>query len=95
MAQNRRNRPPKRRYENKRRRPSQADQFASVYHNVIKSDAWRNCSGDAIKVFMHLCTRYHGTNNGALAASMRSIGSACRISKDKANRCINELLDGG
>jgi hypothetical protein len=72
-----------------------ADQFVAVYHNVIKSEAWRNCSGDAIKVFMHLCTRYHGTNNGMLAASMRNIGEACAISKDKANRCIDELLDWG
>ena len=93
MAPNRKKRPPKRRYENKRRRLSQADQFVQIYHNVIKSDAWRNCSGDAIKVFMHLCTRHHGTNNGELAASMRDIGSACGISKDKANRCINELID--
>ena len=95
MAQNRKKRPAKRRFGKKSRRPSQTDQFVQVYNNVIKSDAWRSCSGDAIKVFMHLCTRYHGTNNGALAASMRSIGSACGISKDKANRCINELLDWG
>jgi hypothetical protein len=95
MAQNRKKRPPKRRYTNKRRRPSQTDQFVQVYNNVIKSEAWRNCSGDALKVFMHLCTRYHGTNNGALAASMRDIGKACAITKDKANRCINELLDWG
>jgi hypothetical protein len=93
MAPNRNRRPPKRRYENKRRRLSQADQFAQIYNNVIKSDAWRNCSGGAIKVFMHLGTRCHGTNNGALAASMRDIGSACGFSKDKACRCISELLD--
>ncbi len=95
MAQNRTKRPPKRRYENKRRRLSQTDQFVQVYNNVIKSDAWRNCSGDAIKVFMYLGTRYHGTNNGFLAASVRDIGKACGFTKDKANRAINELLDWG
>jgi hypothetical protein len=92
MPQNRQKRPAKRRNGGKRRRLSQVDQFVQVYNNVIKSEAWRNCSGDAIKVFMHLCTRYHGTNNGELAASMRDIGIACGISKDKANRCINELI---
>jgi hypothetical protein len=95
MSQNRKKRPPKRRYENKRRRLSQADQFVQVYNNVLKSEAWRNCSGDAIKIFMHLCTRSYGGNNGMLAASMRNIGEACAISKDKANRCIDELLDWG
>jgi hypothetical protein len=93
MASNRNKRPPKRRYGNKSRRLSQADQFVQVYNNVIKSDAWRNCSGDAIKVFMYLGTLHHGTNNGRLGASMRTIGRACRLGKDKANRCINELLD--
>ena len=94
MAQNRRKRPPKRPYGNKRRR-SQVDQFVQVYNNVIKSEAWRNCSGAGIKVFMHLCTRYHGKNNGALVASIRDIGNACGFTKDKANRAINELLDWG
>ncbi len=42
---------------------------------------------------MYLGTLYHGKNNGALAASIRNIGKACGITKDKANRCINELLD--
>ena len=93
MAPNRSKRLPKRRYGNKRRRLSQKDQFVQVYNNVIKSEAWFNCSGDAIKVFMYLGSLYHGQNNGALAASMRSIGKACNMSKDKANRCINELLD--
>ena len=95
MAQNRKKRPPKRRHGNKRRRLSQTNQFVQVYNNVVKSEAWRSCSGDAIKVFMYLCTRSHGKNNGALAASMRDIGEACAISKDKANRCIRELLDWG
>ena len=95
MTQNRRKRPPKRPYGNKRRRLSQADQFVQVYNNVLKSEAWRNCSGDAIKVFMHLCTRSYGKNNGALAASLRDIGKACAITKDKASRCIKELLDWG
>ncbi len=95
MVQNRKNRPPKRRNGSKRRRLSQVDQFVQDYNNVLKSEAWRSCSGDAIKVFMHLCTRSYGRNNGMLAASMRNIGEACAISKDKANRCINELLDWG
>jgi hypothetical protein len=95
MPQNRQKRPAKRRNGGKRRRLSQVDQFVQVYNNVIKSEAWRNCSGDAIKVFMYLGTLHHGTNNGRLGASMRTIGRACRLGKDKANRCINELLDWG
>ncbi len=92
MAQNRKKRPPKGR---RKKRLANADQFVQIFHNVIKSEAWRSCSGDAIKVFAHLCTRSHGKNNGMLAASMRDIGVACDISKDNANRCINELLDWG
>ena len=93
MVVNRRNRQPK--IRRRKKRPANADQFVAVYHNVIKSEAWRNCSGDAIKVFMHLCSLSHGKNNGALAASMRSIGIACGFSKDKAHRAIDELLDWG
>ena len=93
MVDNRRQRPPKRRKGKKRL--TNVNQFVSVYHNVIKSEAWRNCSGDAIKVLMYLCSLSHGKNNGALAASMRTIGEACDISKDKAKRCIDQLLDWG
>ena len=91
MAVNRKNRQSK--IRRRKKRSANADQFVTVYHNIIKSEAWRNCSGDAIKVFMHLGSLYHGKNNGALAASVRSMGAACDLSKDKARRCINELLD--
>jgi hypothetical protein len=90
MVQNRRKRPAKR---SKRRRLSQSDQFVQIYNSLIKSEAWRNCSPAAIKVFMLLCSRYHGTNNGEIAASMRDIGRTCGFSKDRACRSINELLD--
>jgi hypothetical protein len=91
MAQNRRNRPPKGR--RRKKRLANADQFVAVYYNVLKSEAWRNCSGDAIKVFLYLGTLYNGRNNGRLGASMRTIGKACGIGKDKGNRCVDELLD--
>ena len=45
-------------------------QYAQLSYGFLQSAAWRSLSGPAVKVWLELRTRFHGTNNGQLIFSL-------------------------
>jgi hypothetical protein len=66
-----------------------------LYHWFLESPAW--CSLKAIDqaLYLKLCQRYNGGNNGRLGLSVRDAGEALHVSKNTASRAFQTLEDRG
>lgn len=81
--------------QNRKGRSKNEGQFAKVTYAMLQSDAWRSLSGAAIKVYLELRTRFHGTNNGRLHLSLQSCADLLALSKSTAQRAYVELEEKG
>jgi len=68
-------------------------------HSMILSEAFLSLSGDAVKVFMHVRTRYTEdkhqiNNNGEISYSVRE-GEKVHLSKNRTSRALKELEEKG
>ncbi|WP_422343176.1 hypothetical protein [Parasphingorhabdus sp.] len=68
---------------------------ARIYRSVANTDAWRNLSGNAVKVLIALVMLDDGERNGKIFLSARDAALATGLSKNTASRCLTELDDHG
>lgn len=78
----------------KGKRPEEG-QYINLSYAMLKSIAWRSLSGNAVRVWLELHTRYNGGNNGAVRLSMAEAAEALGIGKATAGRAFTELQDKG
>ena len=71
------------------------EQFKRLRHAMLASDAWRALSGNAIKVYLELCRRYDGRNNGQIHLSQAEAARLLFISKSSVKRALNLLAKLG
>lgn len=81
------------RWQGKGRRES--GNFASLPHDVIKSQNWRRASGNAIKLVIDLASQFNGTNNGDLSAPFSSMKARGWKSSGTLKRAEQEALHYG
>ncbi len=70
-------------------------QYVPLSYAQLKSKAWRNLSGTAIKLWLELHTRYHGGNNGKLTLSYAEAGDILGMGKATVQRAYDELVAHG
>jgi biotin operon repressor len=70
-------------------------QFVPLPYTMLHSAAWRSLSGQAIKVFLELRTRFHGANNGRLILSLEEASRLLGIGKATVQRALDELQEKG
>lgn len=70
-------------------------QYAQLSYDMLHSLAWRSLSGAAVKVWLELRTRFHGTNNGALIFSLDEASRLLSLGKTTVQRALAELQDKG
>lgn len=70
-------------------------QYAPLSYAMLKSPAWRQLSGAAMKVFLELHTRFNGGNNGKLHLSMNEAASILGMGKATVQRAFAELQAKG
>lgn len=61
----------------------------------LKSAAWRDLSGSAVRLWLELHTRYNGGNNGALRLSYAEAGKLLGMGKATVQRAYDELVEKG
>lgn len=66
-----------------------------LYHTVTGCEAWRDLSGNAVKVLIALLRYDRGGDNGALFMSARAAGLEAGLSKNTANTALRELEEHG
>ena len=69
--------------------------FLAIPKQVIRSDAFENLGGSALKLLIQLGEQFNGTNNGNLQASWTVLKEKGWGSKGTLQRSINELLEKG
>ncbi len=68
---------------------------------MLKHEAWRGLSGNAMKVYLELCTRYTvkgdgiTNNNGELTLSLDEAARLLKMGKSTAQRALIELEEKG
>lgn len=70
-------------------------QYALLPYALLHSPAWRGLNGAAVKVFLELRTRFHGTNNGGLILSLDEAARLLQIGKATVMRALVELQSKG
>jgi hypothetical protein len=70
---------------------SVSDQYAIMDYSFLRSNAVRQLSGPAIKVFLELRARFNGKNNGRITLSLDECRRLFSIGKRTAQRAFQEL----
>ncbi len=66
-------------------------QYVPLPYGLLKSAAWRSLSGAAVKLFLELHTRFHGSNNGQVRLSLNEAVEALGLGKATIQRAYVEL----
>ena len=70
-------------------------QYYKMRHSVLASDAWRHLPPAACKVYLEICRRYYGKNNGKISLSLAEAADILYISKNTAQSAIKKLIEHG
>ncbi len=66
-----------------------------IDHTMMETAAWRDLSGNAVKLLMHLASLENGENNGDIRCGVREGSEATGLSRSVVGRCLAELVDHG
>ena len=66
-----------------------------LYYWLLESPAWRSLTAVERALYLELCQRYNGVNNGRLGLSVRDAGEAVHVSKNTAARALRRLEKRG
>lgn len=66
-------------------------QYMNLPYRMVQSAAWRSLSGAAVKVWLELRTRFHGSNNGDLHVSYGEAAELLGMSRSSVGRAFEEL----
>ena len=70
-------------------------QYAPLTYGMLRSPAWRELSGSAVKLFLELHCRFNGSNNGELTLSYAEAAEALGLGKATIQRAYGELVAHG
>ena len=70
-------------------------QYVPLPYSQLRSPAWRDLSGPAVKLWLELHTRFHGGNNGHLTLSYAEAGEILGMGKATVQRAYDELVEHG
>ena len=74
---------------------NESEQFIAIPYAMARSTAFRSLSGNALKVWIELRSRFNGRNNGDLTLSLDEAARILGIGKATAQRAFAELEDKG
>ena len=65
-------------------------QYVPLPYSQLRSPAWRDLSGPAVKLWLELHTRFHGGNNGHLTLSYAEAGEILGMGKATVQRATQD-----
>lgn len=66
-----------------------------LYHWMIDSAAWRSLRAIDRAIYIEICQRFNGANNGFIAYSVREAAATFDIGKSTASRALERLAERG
>ena len=85
----------RRRRQNATGRSSAVARHVRLYHWLLDSPAWKSLPPVERALYIELCQRFNGMNNGRIGLSVRNAGEALGVSKNSASRAFKTLVDHG
>lgn len=76
-------------------RSTRTPRHVRLYHWLLTSPAWRHSSPAARALYIEVCQRHNGTNNGQISFSVREAAEALGIGKNRPGKLFLELEDKG
>ncbi len=70
-------------------------QYVNLHYAMLKSPAWRSLSGNAVRLWFELHTRFNGSNNGKVFLSLNEAAEILGLGKATVQRAYKELQDKG
>jgi hypothetical protein len=67
------------------------EQYIPLSYAMVRSNAFRSLSGAALKVFLEIRTRFHGSNNGELSLSVKDAKQLLGLAQATIHRAFAEL----
>jgi hypothetical protein len=71
------------------------EQYKKLTHRMLKSEAWRHLKGNDIKVYLEICRRYNGRNNGEIFMSRNEAVRLLHIGTGSAQAAFKRLEQMG
>jgi hypothetical protein len=82
-------------WRRKRRLIGGGNRFLILLYMIIDSPAWRDLSGNAVKLLMAIWRRHNGRNNGEISFSEREGAAILKVNQTTAGRAFDELMSHG
>ncbi len=76
-------------------RSTRMAQHVRLYLWLLNTPAWRRSSPAARALYIEVCQRHNGTNNGRISFSVREAAEALGFTKNTASKFFLELQDKG
>lgn len=83
------------RKHNSKGRSKAEGRFTRLMHHMLETPAWRTLPVYERAAYVEIAMLYTGDNNGFLAMGVRRLAERLGVSVNKANACIQELVDRG
>lgn len=69
--------------------------FIRIHHSLLNSPAWQSLTPAQRCVYLALCQKFNGLNNGTLFLSVRDAAEMAGCNKDTAAAALKALQDRG
>ena len=69
---------------------SNGDRYVQLEHYMLKSKAWQALNPQAWKLYIAVCLRHNGINNGTISYAVRE-AEAISLTRSTAKRAFDEL----
>ncbi len=69
--------------------------FIMIRHSIMDTPAWRDLTGVAVKLLLHVVKLHNGSNNGRLALTEQQAADTIGVSRNTASRAFEELMSHG
>ena len=69
--------------------------YVMLLHWLMNTDAWKDLERNSRAIYLEICKRYNGVNNGRIGYSVRQAAEDVNISPPTASRCIKSLISHG
>jgi len=67
------------------------ERFKALPFNMLENNAWRSLNGNSIKLYLEICRRYNGSNNGNISFSYNEGVELFCMGKSTISRSLKQL----
>ena len=71
------------------------ERFKALPFHMLENTAWRSLNGNSIKIYLEICRRYNGSNNGDVSFSYNEGVDLFGMGKSTISRSLKQLEEFG